>query len=73
MKRPKFNTWGDAELDRLWLQMYEIEMSMDDLDLAKGNQKLQRYEQAAQEFRERMSEVDRIREGRYAGQAARSS
>lgn len=51
-------TWGDSELDRLWRIMYEIEMGMDDVDLAQDSPKLKNWEETNALFRRRMEIVD---------------
>lgn len=58
-KASKFNFWGDPELDQLWRQMYEIEISMDDMDLAEDSPKLKRWESVNALFKRRMEIIDK--------------
>ncbi len=48
-------TWGDAELDRLWREMREIEMGMDDMDLVDPDSpKLKQWEAVNSQFKQRL-------------------
>ncbi len=52
-------SWGDAELDRMWNQMYKIEMDIDDMDLAQDSPKLKRWEEVNSQFKQRLQYLDR--------------
>lgn len=65
-KRNQQNKWGDAELDRLWMAMYEAEKKMDDLDLATDSPKLKAWEALNIKFRARMEIVDAGRVSTHA-------
>lgn len=62
MKRSnRFATWGDAELDRLWRELYEIELSMDDVDLVMDSPKLKQWEFVNQIFKARMEHLQQVK------------
>lgn len=52
---PAFRSWGDLELDRLWREMYEAEMDLDDWDLTTESPKLLKAIAAAERFRAAMA------------------
>lgn len=59
MKQKTFKSWGDAEADRLWREMYEAEMALDDIDLLTDSPKLQKATDAAHRFNARMEHLQR--------------
>lgn len=58
-RSPKFKSWGDPLLDRLWREMYESEKILDDFDLVTDSPRLKIAEQAAIKFREALQARER--------------
>lgn len=58
----KQKSWGDADLDRMWGRLREIEMGMDDMDLCDPDSpKLKQWEDLNKLFRARMFALEGIK------------
>lgn len=54
-------TWGNPELDRLWMEAYAAELELDDLDLVTESPRLLKAQMAIQAFRNKLEALEQKR------------